>query len=100
MFVGCSDDDVTRQPCQHSNVFYTYETFIELNVFYKGEGQQNKALFRSLLLRRAPPPFVVPWESEILGPYLNVVVDAKGPETDFTLETNRKRVKEKLLKTT
>ena len=29
-----------------------------------------------------------------------VVVDAIGLETDFTLETNRKRVKEKLLKRT
>ena len=28
------------------------------------------------------------------------MVDAVGLETDFTLETNRKRVKEKLLKTT
>ena len=46
------------------------------------------------------PPLVVPWESEILGPYFNVVVDAIGLETDFTLETNRKRVKEKLLKRT
>ena len=47
-----------------------------------------------------PPPLVVSWESEILGPYFNVVVDAIGPETDFTLETNRKRMKEKLLKST
>ena len=47
-----------------------------------------------------PPPFVVTWDSEIFGPYFNVVVDAIGPETDFTLETNRKRVKEKLLKST
>ena len=47
-----------------------------------------------------PPPFIVTWDSEIFGPYFNVVVDAIGPETDFTLETNRKRVKEKLPKTT
>ena len=39
---------------------------------------------------RTPPPFVVTWESEIFGPYFNVVVDAIGPETDFTLETNVK----------
>ena len=25
-----------------------------------------------------------------MGPYFNFVVDAIGPETDFTLETNRK----------
>ena len=42
-----------------------------------------------------PPPFIVTWDSEIFGPYFNVVVDAIGPETDFTLETNRNRVKEK-----
>ena len=33
---------------------------------------------------------VVTWESEIFGPYFNVVVDAIGPETDFPLETNVK----------
>ena len=33
---------------------------------------------------------VVTWESEIFGPYFNVVADAIGPETDFTLETNVK----------
>ena len=32
-------------------------------------------------------------------PYFDVAVDAIGPKTDFTLETNRKKVKEKLLKT-
>ena len=37
-----------------------------------------------------PPPFIVTWDSEIFGPYFNVVVDAIGPETDFTLETNVK----------
>ena len=36
------------------------------------------------------PPFIVTWDSEIFGPYFNVVVDAIGPETDFTLETNVK----------
>ena len=39
---------------------------------------------------RTPPPFIVTWDSEIFGPYFNVVVDAIGPETDFTLETNVK----------
>ena len=39
---------------------------------------------------RPPPPFIVTWDSEIFGPYFNVVVDAIGPETDFTLETNVK----------
>ena len=34
----------------------------------------------------------------ISGPYFNVAVDAIGPKTDFTLETNRKKVKEKVLK--
>ena len=43
-----------------------------------------------------PPPFVVTWESEILGRYFNFVVDAMGLETGFTLEIYRKRVKEKL----
>ena len=46
------------------------------------------------------PPFVVPWESEFFLVNIFVVVDAIGLETDFTLETNRKRVKEKLLKRT
>ena len=36
------------------------------------------------------PFFIVTWDSEIFGPYFNVVVDAIGPETDFTLETNVK----------
>ena len=39
---------------------------------------------------RTPPPFIVTWDSEIFGPYFNVVVDAIGPEMDFTLETNVK----------
>ena len=38
----------------------------------------------------APPPLEVPWETEIFGPYFNVVVDVISLETDFTLETNRK----------
>ena len=46
------------------------------------------------------PPFVVPWESEIFLVKFFVVVYAIGLETDFTLETNRKGVKEKLLKRT
>ena len=39
---------------------------------------------------RTPPPFIVTWDSENFGPYFHVVVDAIGPETDFTLETNVK----------
>ena len=39
---------------------------------------------------RTPPPFIVTWDSEIFVPYFNVVVDAIGPETNFTLETNGK----------
>ena len=41
---------------------------------------------------------VVPWAFKILGPYFNIAADAIRPKTDFTLETNRKKVKEKLLK--
>ena len=42
---------------------------------------------------RTPPPlpFIVTWDSEIFGTYFNVVVDAIGPETDFTLESNVKK---------
>ena len=40
-----------------------------------------------------PTPFIVTWDSEIFGPYFNVVLDAIGPETDFTLETNVKEWK-------
>ena len=65
---------------------------------------KKKGPFCSLLLQRGPdpplPPFVVPWESEIFLVNIFVVVDDIGLETDFTLETNRKRVKEKLLKRT
>ena len=66
--------------------------FLDYNNSMLGEGTK-KALFRSLLLRRGPdpPPFVVPWESETLGPYFNVVVDAISPETDSVLKTNRKK---------
>ena len=67
-------------------------------------GVKKKALFRSLLLQRGPDPpiFVIRWESgsDFFWKMFHVVVDAIGLETDFTLETNRKRVKEKLLKTT
>ena len=71
--------------------------FLHLN---KGRGK--KGPFCSLLLQRGPdpPPLVVPWESEIFLVNIFVVVDAIGLETDFTLETNRKRMKEKLLKST
>ena len=77
---------------------------------YKGlfcllrEADKKRGPFCSLLLRGGlvtpTPPLVVLWESEILGPYFNAVVDAIGLQTDFTLETNRKRMKEKLLKST
>ena len=50
------------------------------------ERDKKKALFRSLLLRRN------------IRSISYVVLDAIGLETDFTLETNRKRMKEKLLK--
>ena len=65
---------------------------------------KNNYFFSSLLLLRGPatppPPLVVPWTIKILGPYLfSIAADAIRPKTDFTLETNRKKVKEKLLKT-
>ena len=58
----------------------------------------KKGPFCSLLLQKGPdpPPLVVPWESEIFLVNIFVVVDAIG----LTLETNRKRVKEKLPKRT
>ena len=40
-----------------------------------------------------PKPLVVPWTIYILGPYFNVAVDAIDPDTDFTLESNRKQLK-------
>ena len=61
-----------------------------------GKASKKKGPFCSLLLQRGPgppPPFVVPWESEIFLVNIFVVVDAIGLETDFTLKTNRKRVK-------
>ena len=66
------------------------------------ERLQKKALFVVFYYKgvRAPPPFLVPWESEIFLVNIFVVVDAIGLETDFTLETNRKRMKETLLKST
>ena len=75
------------------------DLFILLLLFNKGR-LQKKGPFCSLLLQRGPdpPPLVVPWESEIFLVNIFVVVDAIDLETDFTLETNRKRVKEKLLK--
>ena len=71
--------------------------------FYIREGfKKKKNFFSSLLLLLkgfGDPPLVVSWTIKILGLYFNVALDAIGPETDFTLETNRKKVKEKLLKT-
>ena len=59
--------------------------------------KKNNYLFSSLLLLRGPatppPPLVVPWTIYILGPYFNVAVDALGPETDFTLISNKKKLK-------
>ena len=76
-------------------IYYAYNWVDVREVLKKGPFSQSLTTKGS-----GPPPFVVTWESEIFGPYFNVVVDAIGPETDFTLETNRKRVKEKLLKST
>ena len=39
------------------------------------------------------------WAFKILGPYFDIAADAIRPKTDFTFETNRKNVKEKLQKT-
>ena len=52
-------------------------TFAKKNIEFFGkfrEGDKKKARFRNLWLQRGPdhptpPPFVVPWESEILGQY-------------------------------
>ena len=70
----------------------------------KGTSKKKKVLFVVFhyegVRTPSPPPFVVPWESEIFLVNIFVVVDARGLETDFTLETNRKRMKEKLLKST
>ena len=47
------------------------------------------------------PPIVVLWESEILGRYFMLYwMPEPGLETDFTIETNRKRMKEKLQNST
>ena len=66
------------------------------------ERVKKRGPFCSLLLRRGPDPpfFVVPWESKKFLVNIFVVVDAIGLETDFTLETNRKRMTEELLKST
>ena len=70
------------------------------SILVLGKASKKKCPFCSLLLQRGPdpPPLVVPWESEIFLVNIFVVVDAIGLETDFTLETNRKRMKEKLFK--
>ena len=76
-------------------------TFLKISILIR-EVFKKKGPFCSLLLQRGLdlPPFVVPWETEICWSIFVVVVDAIGLETDFTLETNRKRVKGKLLKRT
>ena len=56
----------------------------------------------ALLLLRGlaiPPPLVVPWAIKILGPYFDITAEAIRPKTDFTFEINRKKVKDKILKT-
>ena len=57
------------------------------------EGLQKKGPFSKFFILKGPgppPPLIVTWDSEIFGPYFNVVVDAIGSEMDFTLETNVK----------
>ena len=54
----------------------------------------KKCPFISILLLGGPAiphPLIVPWESESLGPYINVVLDAIGPEIDFTQGTSTKK---------
>ena len=68
--------------------------FVRLRIVTKGGLQKKRPFFIVFYYEgvRTPPhpPFIVTWDSEIFGPYFNVVVDAIGPETDFTLETNVK----------
>ena len=80
-----------------SNLFHLNTLKISIQNI-KGSVQKKRGPFCSLLLQRGPdpPPLVVPWESEIFLVNIFVVVDAIGLETDFTLETNRKRMKETL----
>ena len=70
------------------------EIYRKFNLGGGGRGSKDVP-FSSLFLLRGPgpppPPLVVPWAIKILGPYFNVAVDAMGPETDFTLKTNRKK---------
>ena len=54
---------------------------------------------RGIVIKKRPFFVVFDYEVKFLV-NIFVVVDAIGLETDFTLETNRKRVKEKLLKRT
>ena len=65
---------------------------IKCRIFREGE---KKTLFVVFYYKgvRTPPPFVVPWESEIILVNIFVVVDVIGLETGFALETNRKRAK-------
>ena len=68
---------------------------------YKKNGfRNNQKMTKMCFLRGTVPPFVVTWKSEKNLVEIFVVVDARGLETGFTLGTNRKREKEKLLKRT
>ena len=55
----------------------------------------TKITFCSLLLlgcpSTPPPKQSRMWESDILGPYFDFVMDAIDLETQFTLETKRKK---------
>ena len=84
-------DDIGILVLLHRNlkVVLHYDSFRR----YLREGFKKKRPFFIVFYYegvRTPPPFIVTWDSEIFGPYFNVVVDAIGPETDFTLETNVK----------
>ena len=56
-------------------------------------GTEVLQTFRPTTSKSRPLPLVVPWAIKISGPYFNIVVDTIGPKTDFTLESNRKKLK-------
>ena len=56
---------------------------------------ENRPLTKMSIQNTTPPPLGSPIRKRKKNVEIFVVVDAIGLETDFTLETNRKRVKEK-----
>ena len=94
---GCQNEDemvITLFGNDDEEIHYLLDK--PLHPIVRGGVQKEITFFSSLLLQRglappAPPPLVVPWAINILGPYFNVAVDALGPETDFTLEKKQKK---------